>query len=45
MRKTDSKTKWQRLDSNQRPRAYELSGEKATSGFLSRPLASFQAEL
>jgi hypothetical protein len=23
MRKTDSKTNWQRLDLNQRPRAYE----------------------
>jgi hypothetical protein len=36
--------KWQRLGLNQRPRAYELADGKATSGLLSRPLASFQTD-
>jgi hypothetical protein len=35
------KKKWQRRDSNLRPKAYELTSRKATSGLLSRPLASF----
>jgi N-formylglutamate amidohydrolase len=41
----EPKKKWQRVDLNRRPRAYELASGKATSGLLSRPLASFLTEI
>jgi hypothetical protein len=36
--------KWQRVDLNRRPRAYELTSKKATSGLLSRPHAPFYSD-
>jgi N-formylglutamate amidohydrolase len=41
MCKAGLKKKWQRVDLNRRPRAYDLASGKTTSGLLGQPLASF----